>query len=196
MIEKIIPGNKTRLKIIKAIYENPGINLTSLIKEVKASPNLVLKYVNDLSAYGIINEKKVEGKKKVHVRNLAAGFNNETARILYSLIEIDKKLNFLRKYKSLNRSFIQVEELFEDWEGFVLIYGSFARFAAEKDSDLDVIIVGKLKDEKIDRVREIFVALEHELSLKVETFNSFLKNKDKPLYQNILREHVIIAGTK
>ena len=63
MIEEIIPGNKTRFNIVKAIYENPDINLSSLIRKVRASPNLVLDYTNKLSSYGVISEKNIGGKK-------------------------------------------------------------------------------------------------------------------------------------
>ena len=85
MIEEIIPGNKTRLKIIKSIYENPRINLSGLIKKVKASPNLVLEYINKLSSYQIIKEERTQGEKKIHVRNLIANFDNEISKIIYSI---------------------------------------------------------------------------------------------------------------
>lgn len=194
MIEEIIPGNKTRFKIIKAIYESSGINLTNLIKKVKASPNLVLDYVNKLSLYDVIKEEKTGGKKKVHVRNIKPDFNKETARLLYSIVELDKKLLFFKKYKNLKSYFLQLGDVLKKRLGFILIYGSYARFKADKDSDLDILIVGKLEKEEIKRIREIFVTLENELSLKIETINSFLKNKNKSLYQNILKEHVVIYG--
>lgn len=194
MIEKIIPGNKTRLKLIEAIYENPGINLSSLIKKVKASPNLVLEYVNRLSSYDIIKEERTGGKKKVHIRNLRANFDNEIARTIYSLVEINKKFLFFKKYPKLRGGFLQLLEVIKDKHGFALVYGSYARFTATRDSDLDLLIVGKLEKEEIKRIREIFVTLENELSFKIQTIDSFIKNKDKPLYNNLLREHVIVYG--
>lgn len=196
MIEEIIPGNKTRFKIIKTIYENPGINLTALIKKVKGSPNLVLDYVNKLSSYGLIKEEKTKGKKKVHVRNLRANFAPEIAKLVYSLVEMDKKILFFKKYKELRPYFWQLGEIIKNRPVFVLIYGSYTRFAATKDSDVDVLVVGDMEKEKVKRIREIFVTLEKELSLKIETIKQFLKNKDKPLYQNILKEHIILYGAE
>ena len=195
MIEEIIPGNKTRLKIIKSIYENPRVNLTGLIKKVKASPNLVLEYVNKLSSYQIIKEERTKGEKKIHVRNLIADFDNDISKIIYSIIEINKRLEFLRKYKNLKPIFEQLTKESKNID-FIIIYGSYARLAAEKDSDLDVIIIGKLNDNEINWIREIFITLEGELSLKIETINDFLKNKNKPLYQNILKEHIIMNGVE
>ena len=54
MIEKIAPGTKLKMNIIKAIYENPGINVTNLIKKVRASPNSVITYLNELEFFGFI----------------------------------------------------------------------------------------------------------------------------------------------
>lgn len=192
MIEDILPGNKTRLKIIKAIYENPGINLTGLIKKVKASPNFVLKYVNKLSFYNIIKDVKTE-KKKIHVRNLKPNFNG-LGKVIYSFIETEKKLMFFKKYKHLELHLMQLIEILNNKAEFALIYGSYARFAATPESDLDILIVGKLNREEINRIREVFVSLEVEPSIKIETKSKFIKNKNKPLYQNIIKEHVIICG--
>lgn len=195
MIEEVIPGNKTRFRVLEAIYENPGINLTNLIKKVKASPNLVLDYVNKLSLHHIIREEKSGGRKKVHVRNLKPNFDNEVARTLYSLVELNKKFLFYGKYKKLEPYFPQLSDILEDEEGFVLVYGSHARLAATSDSDLDLLLVGKPGKEKIKRIREAFVTLDTELSLKLESIKRFLKDKDKPLHQTLLKDHVIVYGT-
>lgn len=194
MIEEIIPGNKTRLKIIKAIYENPNINLTSLIRKVKASPNLVLNYVNKLSLFNLINEEKIGGRKKIHIRNLRPNFDSEIGKILYSLVEIEKKFLFSERYRGLRPYFLQLGEIFNKKIDFALVYGSYARFAATEESDLDILIIGKLDNEARKRLSETFVTLEIEPSIKIETVKNFLKNKDKPLFQNIIKEHVVVYG--
>lgn len=193
MIEDILPGNKTKLKIIKIIYENPNINLTQIIKKAKASPNSVLKYVNILSSYNIIKEEKSGGKKKIHVRNIKPNFNG-IGKLIYSIIEIDKRFIFFKKYKNLETYFLQLIDSLGNKIEFISIYGSYARFAATSASDLDILIVGKLTTIEINKIREIFVSLDAEPSIKIETKNQFLKNKDKPLYQNIIKEHIIVYG--
>ena len=194
MIEEIIPGNRTRLNILKAIYENPGINLTSLIKKVKASPNLVLDYTNKLSYYGIIKEINIGGKKKVHIKSIKPNFESNNGKLIYSLIEVDKKLLFFEKYKKLKHYLLQLNDIINKEVLFIVVYGSYARFAATNDSDLDILIVGTLNKEKITRIKEIFISLDIEPSIKIEDFDKFMKNVDKPLYQNIIKEHVIICG--
>lgn len=193
MIKEIIPGNTTRMRILKAIYENPGINITEIIKKTKTSPNIVIKYVNGLGRYKVITENNRKKNKKAHVRNISANYKPELAKILFSLVEEDKKYLFFEKYKSLYSYITQMEEILNDKE-ITIIYGSYARSSAEKDSDIDLLIIGLPTPEKIRKIKEIFVTFDKEVSLKYETEKQFMKNLQKPLYQNILKEHVISIG--
>ena|SRR3989344_4889900 len=194
MIEKIIPGTGTKLRILKIIYEDRCINLSNLIKKAKTSPNLVLSYVNNLRDFNVITEQKSGGKIKVHIRNLMPNFKSEESKIIYSLIELDKKEIFLKKFKNLKVIFEQLVELFDENIKFAVVYGSYARLSATKESDLDLLIAGKLDDEKRKRLKEAFITLDIEPSIKIETLKQFKNNLNKPLYKNIINEHVILYG--
>lgn len=194
MIEKILPNTETKLRLLQIIYENPEINLTALIKKAKTSPNIVLKYVNNLTKFNILNEKRLGGKKKTHIRNLKANLSSTYSILLFSFVEIEKKLVFLEKYKEIRPFVNQLAELFNKNEAinFCLIYGSFARLAADKESDLDMLLVGGINAEMKKRISEIFSTLKREYSIKIENSYKFQKNINDPIHQNILREHIII----
>ena len=194
MIEKIIPGTGTKLRILKIIYEDRCINLSNLIKKAKTSPNLVLSYVNKLINLNVVAEQKLGGKIKTHIRNLMPNFRSNESKIIYSLIELDKKELFLKKYKNLRIIFEQFYDLFDENIKFVIIYGSYARFSAERESDLDLLIIGNLSEEKRKRLKEAFITFDVEPSIKIETLKQFKNNLNKPLYKNIIREHVVIYG--
>ena len=57
-----------------------------------------------------------------------------------------------------------------------------------------MLIVGKLDKEKIGRIKEIFISLKQKPSIKIETLSQFKRNLTKPLYQNILKEHIVTCG--
>jgi len=194
MIEKIMPGTKVKMRVLNAIYQNPGINITKLIKKVRASPNFVIKYVNNLVGYNITKERRLGGKKKTHYRELRADFSSELSRSIFASVEIDKRQAFIKKYKELKPFVEQLRELFDENIKFALIYGSFARFSAEKASDVDLLIVGKVSSELKKRLSEVFVTLDREISIKIENYRDFLKKAREPLHQTMLREHVIIYG--
>ena len=125
---------------------------------------------------------------------LRANLSSELSRSIFASIEIDKRQVFIKKYKKLKPFVSQLRELFDKSITFALIYGSFARFAAEKSSDIDLLIVGKVSSELKKRLSEVFVTLDREISIKVEDYRTFLRKIKEPLHQTILREHVIIYG--
>lgn len=192
MIEKILPSTETKLRILKVIYENPDINLTGLIKKSRTSPNIVLKYVNHLTEYGVLKEKRFGGKKKTHIRNLKLNLLSDLSVSILSFVEIEKRLVFLRKYKEMKPFVSQLMQLFSKEIVFCLVYGSFARLSADKDSDLDVWIVGNPDAEMKKRISEVFSTSKREYSIKIETLTQFLKNINNPIHQNILQEHIIV----
>ncbi len=194
MIEDILPGNKTKVRILKSIYESEGINLTALIHKVKASPNLILQYVNMLIDYNVLKENKFSGPKKVHMRILKPNLNSEFGRAIFYFLESEKRAISIQKYKVLKPYFEQLEELCARRNIIIILYGSYARLAATTESDLDLLFIGKIDKAALKRIKEIFITLDIEPSLKMETAAGFLKQKSKPLYQNIIREHVVLCG--
>ena len=187
MIEKLLPGTKVKMKIVKAIYENPSINVTNLIKKVNTSPNSALDYINLLEKYGILKATRSNGKK-VPVRNLVFDFNSPIALQIISIIEIDRRYLLLQKYAKLNHLF---DKIYDNVNGFALLYGSYTRFAADKESDIDLLIVDNKANKS--KINEVIVTFP-EVSLKIDSTNRFLSALSKPLYQNILKEHVIICN--
>ncbi len=184
MIEKTIPGNKMKFNFIKQVYENEGINVTSIIKKLKSSPNSVLEYANLLEDREILIKSK-QGRKKPAVRNLKINFNSELACLFIGLIEADKREEITRKYTKFKNLIKQ----FNFSEVFVLLYGSYARKSADNESDIDMVFVGDNVEK--NKIKELLVTFP-DASVKIDSTADFIKNSKKPLYQNILKEHVVL----
>jgi len=177
--------NSSQIKIINEIYKNPGINLRGIIEKTRLSPNYVSGYVNMLVKRGIAREEKLE-KKRVYLRRFFIN-SNKIARNFFSLIKDEEKEVFYKKYKKLEPVLGQLSKL--QGVEFILVYGSYARFAANKDSDLDLLIVGKINK---TRVREILVSLDLEVSIKIETLLEFKKRIDDSIHKQIIRDNILI----
>ena len=190
MIEKILPSTKSKLKILNYIYKNPGVNLSNIIKTLSVSPNFTLKYLNDLEENEVVKKTKSSVGKSVE-RKFSINFHSDFGLLLALILEKDNLLEFKEKYPFglLKR---QLESSLPKGS-FVLIYGSYARFSPEKDSDIDIIVVGDKINKKL--VKEMVVTLENP-SIKIETKEQFLRNLSKPLYLSMLREHVILVGSE
>lgn len=186
MIEKVIPGTRNKLRILREIYQNKDINLTTLIKKINSSPNNVSDYVNRLEKIGVLISTKLSDKK-APVRNLGINYSSNLAILFLSLVELDRKENLFAKYKILR----QISEQLSFIKGFALVYGSYARLSSDKESDIDLIIVSDKVDK--NRIKEILITFP-ESSLKIETKKQFLENLNKPLYSNIVKEGIVLVN--
>lgn len=196
MIQEILPNSDTKLRILKIIYKNPGINFSTIVKKSRTSPNIVLKYVNELVKNNVLKEKRLGGTKKTHIRLFQPNLS-ELGINIFSYVEISEKEKFFNKYTRLKPIMNQLEELIQSSKiKFCLVYGSFARFAADKESDLDLWIVGKIDEKTKNRMREIFSTLNREYNLTIETANQFLKKITDPIHQNMINDHIIIYGER
>lgn len=179
--------NNSQIKIIKEVFINPGVNLRGIIEKTNLSPNYVSEYMNFLVRKGVVKEERLE-KKRVYLRRFYLNFNSNLTRNLFLLVKEEEKENFFQKYKKLKPIFDNlVEEIKTD---FIVVYGSYARFGAEKDSDLDLLIVGNIKNR--EKIREIFVALDIEVSIKIESIKDFERRIKDALHQQILKNNILI----
>ena len=75
-----------------------------------------------------------------------------------------------------------------------ILYGSYARGEAHKDSDIDLLIVldvGKPIKE-LDKILKIIRSVDKETKVNIQLTN--LKDKNYSLYQNVIREGIVLYG--
>jgi predicted nucleotidyltransferase len=183
--------SSSQIKITLEIFKNPGISLRGIIEKTRLSPNFVLSYVNMLIRRGFLKEEKLE-KKRVYLRRFFINFHSKLAKSFFSLVKEEEKEIFYKKYQKLKPVLEQLSSLSRI--KFLLVYGSYARLSAEKDSDLDLLIVGNKINKT--RIREILVSLDIEVSMKVETPENFKKKINDALHKQILKENILVSGSE
>ncbi len=192
--------HKSGYKILKLIYENPGIRLSELMKKAGVSAATAKKRLNHLIDSEIITERKIIGGKRVLLKNLYPNLLSEEGRNVFSLIESEKKQEFFKKNKNLISPFNQLLRNIDRWIKIILIFGSFANQSQTKDSDLDILFLVNKKmseNEKNELKKEIersFVTFNHEISPRIDNLKNFKKNIDKDIYQSIIKNHIVVKG--
>jgi len=192
--------HKSGYKILKLIYENPGIRLSELMKKAGVSAATAKQRLNYLINLEIIIEKKIIGGKRVLLKNLYPNLLSEEGKNVFSLIESEKKQEFFEKNKNLISPFNQLIRNLEGKIRIILVFGSFANQSQTKDSDLDILfLVNKemSESEKKKLKKEIersFVTFNHEVSPRIDNLKNFKKNLDKDVYQSIIKNHVVVKG--
>jgi len=192
MLIDVLPATKAKMRILNTIYNNRDINIRNIIKLSKTSPNLAVDYVNKLEKYNIAKIKKIGGTKKNYVKAVSFNFKAPLSRFFYAIIEISRKEELIKKYAILKPFIAQIENIKSGI--IVLIYGSYARFAADKESDVDLWVVGNINKTVKRDIEEIFVTLPVKYSIGIETKKEFLKKIRDAIHQNILRDKVIIKN--
>jgi len=179
--------NKSHVKIMLEIFRNPGINLREIISRTKLSPNFVSKYINHLVERRIVREEKLE-KKRVYLRRFFLDFGRNSGRNYFRLVKEEERELFFRRYSNLRTVFRELEN--EVNMGFVLVYGSYARLEASEESDIDILVVGRGVNR--EKIREIFVSLDIDVSIKVESLKDFKRRAGDALHQQIFKEGVAV----
>lgn len=180
--------NQSQIKIIEEIFRNPGINLRGIISSTKLSPNYVSSYVNNLVEKSILKEEKLT-KKRTYLRRFSLDFSSNMTNNIFLLVKEEEKGIFFENYPKLKPLFNQIKEEIIGID-FIIVYGSYSRLSAKKDSDIDILIVGNVRNK--EHLREILVSLEIETSIKIETLDYFKKMKKDALHTQILYEGVLI----
>lgn len=188
---------KSEFKILRLIYENPGIRLNELIKKARVSVTTAKERLGHLSSLNAISEEKITGGKRVILKNFFPNLDSEEGKNIFSLIESEKKQEFFKKNKYLLGSFNQILKNSDEEIKIILVFGSFASNSQTKDSDLDILFLTDKKINKNNLKKEIersFVTFNRELSPRIDTINNFRKNINSGVYQTILKNHIIIKG--
>ena len=166
-----------------------GFNREYYIREVqkllKISPRTSQLILNDLENKGIL-ESKTKGK----IKDYTIKRNSLSQRyIIFS--EQYKAIAFLEKKLIIKEI---IEKINPFIEGIGIIFGSYAKDIAKKDSDLDIFVIGKYNKEKIKKVSKTYGI---EISIKCYPLKTFEKNlANDILLKEILKNHIIFLNAE
>jgi|SRR3989344_7875730 len=153
------------------------------LREISRLTKVPLKntYVilNELEKDNIIKSQLV-GKNKYFYLNL----DNIEVKYLILNSEIYKTVIFIKKYPHFTGF---LKEL-DDPEACIVIFGSFAKFSVDKDSDLDLLIIS---DKKIEIPYHVIPNKIHEIILSKNDFIETVE-KNEIFIKKIKENHIIL----
>src|SRR3989344_9583039 len=107
---------KSYFKILQAINNNIGIRLNELIRKSNTSVATSKIAINKLLDNNIIKEEIIRCEKKIVLKNFYPNLNSEEGKLVFSIIEIEKRDKFFRKYKELVGPFKDLTEHLKEAE--------------------------------------------------------------------------------
>ena len=175
--------NINRLKVLEEFSEDYSKRIygRDVARKLKMNQKTVSTILNELEKEHILKFTQ-EGKNKYYYLNK---FNSHIREII-QIIETQRKINFLEKYKKLKELFLKLEE---KTKGILVIFGSYANFNANEKSDLDVFVIGGIKD--IEDLEEFY---NMEINIVKSDKNKF--NKKEHIIKEIIKNHIVLKGVE
>ena len=170
MIEQLLPLTKKRIDILKHLYENQPTHLRKISAELDIHPYLVKKHIDTLTAKQIVAQQPAGKTILLTINILLDGIEN----LLYVIEDYKQKSEnktLKNIIKSLQQQFGKNNQI-----SSCVVFGSYARGAATKESDVDVLFIVKTKDIEtalIKKASQLSTLLDLKFSPIIMTENEF-----------------------
>ena len=163
------------LEIVESLLRADN-HVRGIAKKLNESHSTILRKLNNLKKENVIDSRK-EGKNKIFFLE-----KNLVSQTYILQAELHKLTKLLRHNPEL--SIIFEEILNKTDEKLILLFGSYAKRLAKKDSDIDIYIETKSRS-----VKKIIEDIHSKINVKIGAFD--IKS---PLIKEIIKDHIIIRG--
>ncbi len=187
-IENII-GSKAKVKILRALSEvRTAYSLKNLIVETGLSLSITHKATEELAEEGILTKLKGTRKERLYKFNPESGF----ASALFELFKIEKtrqrgEVIFLKTWNVLENVLTKTKHKID----LMILFGSQVKGNATLRSDIDLLIIPKVKtDILLEEIKNIDKKI-NPLFLDLRTFEADIRNKT-PFYTNLKKEGLVL----
>jgi len=154
------------------------IHARALAKRLDINHMTVMRNLKELVSENVLEFRK-EGRNKVYFLK-----KNMEARNYELISELYKLNKTLEKYPELRKTIKNIQQNKEI--GLAILFGSYAKGTANKNSDIDVFI--ETKDRNLKKELEL---LNSRLSVKIGEYD-----RSSSLIKEIEKNHVIIKGAE
>jgi predicted nucleotidyltransferase/predicted transcriptional regulator len=165
------------MEIVLELLKSP-CHAGELARKFNLSRAGALKILSNLSKKNTV-DYKIEGRNKIYSLKKTL-----EARSIIFISEHYKLLNIISQYPVLRGIFEKIQN--DDKIRMALLFGSYAKSLAGKDSDIDIYI-----DSEDSSIKKSVERLNSKISAKIGNYN-----EDSLLIREINKNHVIIKGAE
>jgi predicted nucleotidyltransferase len=169
--------NNIELEIILVLLRGKS-HLREISRDTKRSPATIFRKLNEMAKNNIVDYKS-EGKNNVYFIK-----NNLLAKKVVYEAENYKLIKLLHKYPDL--SVILNEVLTKEKSDIIILFGSYANFTTNKESDIDIYI-----ETNNVKVKNEMKNIHSKINTKIGDFDI-----NSPLIKEIVKNHIILRGTE
>lgn len=163
------------LDIVELLLRSEN-HVRSIARKLNESHSTISRKLNNLKKHNIIDSRK-EGKNKVFFLKQNLITKNY---ILQS--ELNKLTKLLRLHPELSVIFEEIQNKTD--ARLIILFGSYSKGTAKKDSDIDIYIETKSRN-----VKKSIEEIHSKINVKIGTFDI-----NSPLIKEIIKDRIIIRG--
>lgn len=173
-----------KIRIIEEFLRDYKSELTGsfIAKKRKLNQKTVANFLNKLEDETIL-KSRFQGKNKLYSLNMD---NKEIIKNFILTAENIRTINFYKQEPLIKEI---SEKIQNSIKGSAVIFGSYAKGIQKKDSDLDILIIGKANEKEIDKISKMYNL---EISLKIYPK---IKKRDI-LIKEVIKDHIIIKNAE
>ncbi len=181
--------NQTTLKIL-GLYSTDyakSMHLRAIARETGVDVKAVQLQLKRLEKMNILSSV-LKGRNKEHRLNLS----NSLAKYYMVMAETFACIGYLRRNFLIKKI---VDEIANKIDGVIVLFGSFAKGQATKDSDVDIFVISEKKPNRLV-IEEAGSLVARVISMKSMSRNQFMRglaDKD-PLVNEIISNHITLKG--
>ncbi|MCX6710970.1 MAG: nucleotidyltransferase domain-containing protein [Candidatus Woesearchaeota archaeon] len=169
--------DRVLFEIILALERGP-IHVRALSKKILQPHSTVIRALSELEKLNAVDYRILGRNKEYFLRN------NVYARTFFIMAEQYNLLKLLSKYPEIAP--VVEDILVECKSRMVVLFGSYAKFSADKESDIDIYI-----ETRENRIKKAVERINSRISVKIGEFDS-----KSLLIREIIKYHVLIRGAE
>lgn len=182
-IVNIFFKSEIRRKILVRFFsgEDRRFYINEMARLVGTTQGTCRRELNKLADAGILIKSK-EGNLQYYQVNRRYPFYKEFSTIIHKTIGIDASIGeALKKIEGIDYAFI---------------FGSYAKKEFKPDSDIDLLVVGNIKEDNlIKTLKDIEKSIEREINYHIYSAEEFKRKvQTSSFMKNITRKHIMVSG--
>ena len=155
------------------------ISASEISRKIKVPQKTVHRKLELLVKANLLDYTR-EGKNKLYFLD----FGKQTSLSLINMVETFKELKF-------KQDFPQIALLFDELSSHFILFGSYAKGLAKKESDIDLIIFGK-KSAEISKIVKRYPFEVNIFYFTLEQLKKMLKRREH-LVLEIMKDHILFG---
>lgn len=140
-------------------------------------------HLNQLVKANVLNYERKGRNKEFSLIS-----ENYVSKIFIQMAEQKKSLDFISSNKNIASIIYDLKDFVET----IIVFGSYAEYKSTRDSDLDIVILGKYDKNKLKKYKDRVNIKINEHVVTYSQFNKIFKNKN-PLSIEIFKKHIIFG---